>query len=155
MSARLAGASVTRDRALNTCEPSCVAGAAMPFFIPMVHSPLEAVGCVAAPEPISSGWRDPELRNTWQRRSSPLWEAEPGAHLGRKVRSGAARHMAAPEPTYAGRCGLKLQLMWQCVDARSAPCLNLELVCGVLGLQGADNVADDIEKMSLIVDVSC
>jgi hypothetical protein len=36
-----------------------------------------------------------------------------------------------PEPTSIGRCDLKLQLMWQCVDARSAPCLDLELVCGV------------------------
>jgi hypothetical protein len=110
---------------------------------------------VAVPEPISSGRRDLELRNTWQRRSSPLREAEPGAHLSREVRSGAAGHMAALEPTSVGRCGLKLQLIWQRVDARSAPYFNLELVCGVLSLQGADNVADDIEKMSLIVNVSC
>jgi hypothetical protein len=40
LSARLADASVTRDRALDTCELSCVPGAAMPFFIPAVHSPL-------------------------------------------------------------------------------------------------------------------
>jgi hypothetical protein len=38
--------------------------------------------------------------------------------------------VAAPEPTSAGRCGPKLQLMWQHVDARPAPCLDLELVCG-------------------------
>jgi hypothetical protein len=63
MSARLAGASVTRDRALDTCEPSYVPGAARPFFIPVVHSPLGAVGYVAAP---------------WQHRSSPLGEARPG-----------------------------------------------------------------------------
>jgi hypothetical protein len=43
MSARLTGAWVTRDRALDTCEPSCVAEAARPFFIHMVHSPLGAV----------------------------------------------------------------------------------------------------------------
>jgi hypothetical protein len=36
----------------------------------------------------------------------------------------------APEPTFAGRCGPKLQLMWQHVDVRPAPCLDLELVCG-------------------------
>jgi hypothetical protein len=36
----------------------------------------------------------------------------------------------APEPTSAGRCGPKLQLTWQRVDARHAPCLDLELVCG-------------------------
>jgi hypothetical protein len=30
-----------------------------------------------------------------------------------------------------GMTGPKLQLMWQRVDARPAPCLDLELVCGV------------------------
>jgi hypothetical protein len=40
LSARLAGASVIRVRALDTCEPSCVPGAGRPFFIPVVHSPL-------------------------------------------------------------------------------------------------------------------
>jgi hypothetical protein len=54
LSARLAGASVTHDRALVTCEPSCVPGAAKPFFIPVVHSPLGAVGYMAAPEPTSA-----------------------------------------------------------------------------------------------------
>jgi hypothetical protein len=44
MSARLADASVTCDCALDTCEPSCVPEAARPFFIPVVHSPLGAVG---------------------------------------------------------------------------------------------------------------
>jgi hypothetical protein len=70
MSARLAGDSVTCDRALDTCEPSCVPGAARPFFIPVVHSPLgpwgtwhtEALlsgrrgrGHVAAPKSTSTG----------------------------------------------------------------------------------------------------
>jgi hypothetical protein len=50
MSARLAGASVTRDRALDTCEPSCMPGAARHFFIPVIHSPLGVVGYVTAPE---------------------------------------------------------------------------------------------------------
>jgi hypothetical protein len=36
MSVRLVGASVTRNRALDTCKPSCVPGAAMPLFIPVV-----------------------------------------------------------------------------------------------------------------------
>jgi hypothetical protein len=35
-------ASVTRDYTLDTCELRCVPGAARPFFIPVVHSPL---GC--------------------------------------------------------------------------------------------------------------
>jgi hypothetical protein len=40
LSARLAGTSVTCDRALDTCEPNYVPGAARPFFLPVVHSPL-------------------------------------------------------------------------------------------------------------------
>jgi hypothetical protein len=47
-------------------------------------------------------------------------------------------HVAAPEPTSAGRCGLKLQHTWQRVDAHPDPCLELELVGGVPSLQGAD-----------------
>jgi hypothetical protein len=47
-------------------------------------------------------------------------------------------HVVAPEPTSAGRCGLKLQLSWQCMDERPAPCLDLEHVCGVPGLQVTD-----------------
>jgi hypothetical protein len=42
----------------------------------------------------------------------------------------AAGHMVALEPTSAGRCGPKLQLMWQHMNARPTPCLDLELVCG-------------------------
>jgi hypothetical protein len=65
LSARLAGASVTRDRALDTCELSCVPGAARHFFIPAVHNALGA-------------WR------TWQHRSSPLREAMPGPRGSRR-----------------------------------------------------------------------
>jgi hypothetical protein len=80
MSARLAGASVTRDRDLVTCESSYVPGTARLPFISMVHSPLGSRGVrgstgallsgrrgrghVVAPEPISAGRRGPELRNT-------------------------------------------------------------------------------------------
>jgi hypothetical protein len=73
LSARLAGASVTRDRALDTCEPSCVPGAARPFFIHVVHSPLGVVGYVAVPELSSRGG---EARATWQRRSPPRQGSE-------------------------------------------------------------------------------
>jgi hypothetical protein len=66
--ARLACASVTHDRALDTCEPSCVPGAARPFFILMVHNPLGGVGYVVAPELSSLGG---EAGATWQRRSPP------------------------------------------------------------------------------------
>jgi hypothetical protein len=94
--------------------------------------------------------------DTWQHRSSPLRKAEPGAgghvaapelpsqegrarshvtrgsagaHLSTKARSEATGHVVAPEPTSTGWCGPKLQLIWQRVDAHSAPCLDLELVC--------------------------
>jgi hypothetical protein len=50
LSARLSGASVTRSHALDTCVSSCVPRAARSFFIPVVHSPLGAVGYVTAPE---------------------------------------------------------------------------------------------------------
>jgi hypothetical protein len=89
MSACLAGALVTRDRALDTCEPSCVPVAVRPFFIPVVHSPL-GPWCM------------------WQHRSSPLEEARlgphgsVGVHLGREVRSGAEEHVAAPELSSRG-----------------------------------------------------
>jgi hypothetical protein len=94
---------------------------------------------MAAPEPTLVGRRGLELRNAWRRRSSTQQGDEvrghgphgsTGAHLSKEVRSGAAGHVVAPKPTSAGRCGPKLQLMWQCVDARPAPCLDLELVCG-------------------------
>jgi hypothetical protein len=55
MSARLTGASVIRDRALDTCEPSYVPGATSPFFISVVHSPLGVVAYVATPELSSQG----------------------------------------------------------------------------------------------------
>jgi hypothetical protein len=50
MSACLADVSVTRDRALDTCESICVPRAGRPFFIHVVHNPLGAVGYVTAPE---------------------------------------------------------------------------------------------------------
>jgi hypothetical protein len=62
------GASVTCDRALDTCEPSCVPGVARPFFIPVIHSPLGAVGYVTAPELSSRGG---EAEAMWQHRSPP------------------------------------------------------------------------------------
>jgi hypothetical protein len=40
ISTRLADTSVICERALDTCEPSCMPGAARPFFIPVVHNPL-------------------------------------------------------------------------------------------------------------------
>jgi hypothetical protein len=123
LSARLAGASVTRDRALDTCEPSCVPGAASPFFIPVVHNLLGAVGYMAATELSSRGG---EVEATWQRWSLPRQGAEEhmaapelssrggrarshvtrdsvGAHLGREVRSGAEERVTASELNSASR----------------------------------------------------
>jgi hypothetical protein len=68
MSTRLAGASVTRDSALDTCEPSCVPGAARSFFIPVVYSPLGPMGYVAALE-LSS--RRGEAGTMWRYQSPP------------------------------------------------------------------------------------
>jgi hypothetical protein len=47
-------------------------------------------------------------------------------------------HVAALDPTSAGRCGPKLQLVWQHVDARHLLVLTYSLYVGVPGLQGAD-----------------
>jgi hypothetical protein len=97
------------------------------------------MGHVATPEPTSVGRQGLELRNVWRCRSSTQQVDEArghgprgstGAHLSKEVRSGAMGHVVAPEPTSAGRCGSKLQLMWQRVDAHPTPYLNLELVCG-------------------------
>jgi hypothetical protein len=51
-------------------------------------------------------------------------------HLSKEARSEAAGHVVALEPTFVERRGLKVQLTWQRVDARPAPCLDLEVVCG-------------------------
>jgi hypothetical protein len=88
LSAYLVGASVTRSGALVTCEFSCVPGAARPFFIPAVHSPLGGRGVrgstrallsgrrdwghVAAPELTLAGRRDLEPWDTWRLRGPPL-----------------------------------------------------------------------------------
>jgi hypothetical protein len=93
LSARLAGASVTRGRALETCKPSCVSGAARHIFIHMVHRPLGVVGYVAAPE-LSS--REGSVRS--HRTCGRI-----RAHLVREARSEAEGHVAASELTSARR----------------------------------------------------
>jgi hypothetical protein len=115
-----------RERTLQTYEPSCVPREAKPFFISMVISPLGVVGRVAAPElppqgahlreaeprATPTGRQGPELRDTWQRRSSHQQGGKaqgPGicgsarAHLSKEVRSRAGGHVATPKPTSAGR----------------------------------------------------
>jgi hypothetical protein len=99
----------------------------------------KAQGHVTAPEPTSAGRRGSELRNMWQRQSSTQQGGEAwghgtcestGAHLSRKARSETAGHVEVSELTWIGRRGPELQGMWQRVDARSASCLDLKLVCG-------------------------
>jgi hypothetical protein len=107
LSARLASASVTRGRALETCKPSCVSGAARHIFIHMVHRPLGVVGYVAAPE-LSSREGSARSHGTHGRIR---------AHLNKEVMSGAAGYVMTPKSTSAGRCGPKLQRMWQRVNA--------------------------------------
>jgi hypothetical protein len=89
LSARLTDASITHDCALDTCDPSCVPGAARPFFIHVVHSPLGAMGYVAAPKLFARGGE-----------AGPRGSV--GAHLGREARSGAEEHVAAPELSSQG-----------------------------------------------------
>jgi hypothetical protein len=69
---------------------------------------------MAASESTSKGRRGPELRNTWQRRSSTQQGGEAWghrtrdsvrAHLGREARSEAEEHVAAPELNSARRRG--------------------------------------------------
>jgi hypothetical protein len=81
MACMTAGASVTHERALETCEPIYVPRAAKPFFIPVVHSPPGAVGHVAAPE----------------------LPSQEGRALSRGTRgsTGAEGHMTMPELTSA------------------------------------------------------
>jgi hypothetical protein len=55
MHARLAGASVTCNSALDTCEPSYVSRTAIPFLIPVVHSLLGGHGVRGSTETLVSG----------------------------------------------------------------------------------------------------
>jgi hypothetical protein len=78
------------------------------------------MGHVAAPKLTSSRRQGPELRDTWQRQSSPqqggkVWgcgtRGGAGAHLCREVRSGATGRVAAPELTSPRRQGPELRDM--------------------------------------------
>jgi hypothetical protein len=79
--------------ASETRKPSCVPRAAKPFFIPVVHSPLGVVGHMATLELFPRGGR---FRSHGTGGSA-------GAHLGREGSSEAKGHVAALEPTSAGR----------------------------------------------------
>jgi hypothetical protein len=119
MSAYLAVTSVTHDRAFKICEPNCEPRKVRPFFIPVVHSPLGAMGYVAVPELFSRG----------DRARSHGTRGGVRAHLGMEARSKAKEyvaapklssrgrrargHVTAPEPTSAGRRGPEMRNMWQ------------------------------------------
>jgi hypothetical protein len=45
------------------------------------------------------------------RRRGPGPRGSIRAHLSKEVRTGTVEHVAAPEPTSVGRCGLKIQLL--------------------------------------------
>jgi hypothetical protein len=86
LSARLTGASVTRDCALDTCEPNCMPGAVRPFFILVVHNPL---------------WQ----WSTWQHQSLPQQGGEvrsqgtrdnTGAQLSKEARPETTRQHRSP-----------------------------------------------------------
>jgi hypothetical protein len=87
-----------------------------------------ATGHVVVLELPRAGQQELEPQGTWRPRSctglgSGSWS--------RRTRGGAEAHLsseARPE----------LQLAWQRVDTRPAPCLDLELVCWVPSLQGTD-----------------
>jgi hypothetical protein len=98
----------------------------------------KAAGHVVAPELPWAGQRELEPQDTCQPRSCPglgsgSWSRRthggPGAAPGWAAGVGAAGHVAASKPTSAGRRGPELQLVWQHVDTRPAPCLDLELIC--------------------------
>jgi hypothetical protein len=97
-----AGALVTHERGLETREPSCVARTAKPFIIPVVHSPQGAVGHMATPE----------LPSQEGRAQSPGTCGSARAYLSKDVRSRAAGHVTAPEPTLVRRRGSELRDTW-------------------------------------------
>jgi hypothetical protein len=89
---------------------------------------------VTAPELPRAGQRELEPQGTWRPRSCPGLAAGAGAAgyvvaSGWAAGAGVAGHVTASKPTSTRRRGPELQLVWQHVDTRSAPCLDLELVC--------------------------
>jgi hypothetical protein len=108
MSSHLARGLVTCERAMEICEPYSTPRASRPFFIPVAHSLLRAVGHVTAPklstgeaesgvlshvvapEPSLAGRQGPELRGTWQHRSPSLLG---GGVRGRGVHGSSGAHL--------------------------------------------------------------
>jgi hypothetical protein len=95
----------------------------VPCFILKTRVPSGGCsGHVTAPEPFLAGRPDPEPWDTWRCRSPPqqggrVWDrrtrGSTGAFLSREVGSRAAGHVAAPEPSSAGRPGPGLWDTWR------------------------------------------
>jgi hypothetical protein len=143
MVAHVSGVSATCRHALKSREPSRIGRPAKSFFILEVCSTQRAVGHVAASESSWAGKWGLMSWDTWQRRSPleqgvMIWShgtcgsarAQPeqggkmqnrgtrdsvGTLLSMKAWSGAARHVAASEPSRAGRQDPALSGMWQYV----------------------------------------
>jgi hypothetical protein len=86
-----------------------------------------AIAHTAAPEPSPTGRWGPVPWDTRQHQSPPWLEGRvqtcrthdsTGAHLSREARSGAIGHVAPPEPSPIGRCGL---VPWDTWQHRSPP----------------------------------
>jgi hypothetical protein len=94
---------------------------------PLRKTESGAMEHVTAPELILARRQGLELRDMWQRRSSPQQGGEvrghgthgsTGAHLIKEARSEAAGHVAVPELTSSRRRGPELRGTWQ---RRSSP----------------------------------
>jgi hypothetical protein len=127
-----------RSSPLRKAEPRAI-GHAAALKLPSQEGRAPSRGRCGSTKTPLSGRQSPEPCHTWLHWSSSRQggkdqsrgtRGSAGAHLSKEARSGAAGHVVAPEPTFTGRCDLKVQLTWQRVDARPAPCLDLELVCG-------------------------
>jgi hypothetical protein len=94
-SCKFVGASITHEHALETREPTYVPRAAKPFFIPVVHNPLGAVGHVAASKLPSQKGRARSHGTCGSTR----------AHLVKEARSRAEGHVAASELILTRRRG--------------------------------------------------
>jgi hypothetical protein len=83
----------TRERALETCEPSQIGRSAMLFFIHDTCCPLRTTGRVAALKLSRQGGGVQSRRV----------RSDTGAHLSSEVRFGVSRHVTTSEPTSTGR----------------------------------------------------
>jgi hypothetical protein len=107
------GASVMHERAVETCEPSCMPRVAKPFFIPVVHSPPGAVGHMVALElpsrkgrALSCGTRGSTGGPLSGRQRPEPWTCgSAGAPLVKEARSEVEGHVAAMELTSVRRQG--------------------------------------------------